>query len=64
MGTRNNVICGDWDRLEPQLVFDGEGNCIGTLMPRATQAELGYGIQGWSRPAEETRTKRPALRLV
>jgi hypothetical protein len=52
---QSSVICGNWDAWDPRQVFNMKGECIGTLMPRATQEELGYGIQGWSRPDYDTR---------
>lgn len=45
----------NWDSWWMQPLFNEEGECIGRLMPRATMLELGYGIQGWSRPEQETR---------
>lgn len=51
----SSVICGNWDAWDARQVFNMKGECIGNLMPRATQAELGYGIQGWSRPEYDTR---------
>ncbi len=57
MTTQDNtgtVACPNWDSFTPQpLTLDG--TAYGVLMPRATQAELDYGIQGWSRPEKETR---------
>lgn len=50
------VKCSNWDAWTPRKLFSG-GVCIGTLMPRATLAELGYGIQGWSRPEADTRSE-------
>ena len=49
------LSCANWDSFHPQAVYRN-GNRYGTLQPRATQAALGYGIQGWSRPETETRT--------
>jgi len=52
----STVACSNWDAWTPRYVHCLKtGNCIGTLIPRATQAELGYGIQGWSRPETDTR---------
>lgn len=50
------AVCSNFDAWTPRPVYSTKtGKCIGTLMPRATQAELGYGIQGWSRPDYDTR---------
>lgn len=47
--------CRNWDSFDPQNVYDAAGKCIGVLQPRATAEQLGYGIQGWSRPEHDTR---------
>lgn len=53
------ITCKNWDSFSPQPLTDTEtGQCIGILMPRATQAELGPNIQRWSKPAVETRKPR------
>lgn len=61
----DKITCANWDSFDPQPLYVG-GKRYGTLMPRATQEQLGYGIQGWSKPVTETRIKRarPALYLV
>ncbi len=54
------IICKNWDSFYPQPLTDVEtGKSLGVLMPRATQAVLraSPGLQGWSKPMIETRTK-------
>ncbi len=52
------IKCKNWDSFNPQpLTCSETGKELGVLMPRATNAQLGLGIQGWSRPAEETRKR-------
>ena len=58
---RERLLCPDWDSFDPQPIFDTKGRQVGIKMPRATQEELGYGIQSWSRPAVETRVRKPDL---
>lgn len=50
------LACANWDSFHRQPLYSSNGVRIGVLVPRATQAELGPGIQGWSRPERETRT--------
>lgn len=53
-----DIECKNWDSFNPQPLTDRvTGKAIGKLMPRATQAQLGFGIQGWSRPKTETRSR-------
>ena len=53
------TTCQRWDSLVPQPVYDSTGKHAGMLMPRMTQAEIAAspGIQGWSAPDHETRTR-------
>lgn len=53
------TTCQRWDSLLPQPVYNSTGRHAGTLMPRMTQAEIAAspGIQGWSAPKHETRTR-------
>ena len=54
--SRHTVFCDNWDSFKPQyLTAVKTGKTIGRLMPRATQAQLGYGIAVHSRPTIETR---------
>jgi hypothetical protein len=56
---RNSTIhCNNWDSFKPQALTDKHtGQALGTLVPRATQAQLGYGIAPWSKPETETRAE-------
>lgn len=50
------IHCDNWDSFKPQWLTDKcTGKTLGRLMPRATQAQLGYGIAAHSRPLVETR---------
>ena len=53
---RHTIHCDNWDSFKPRYLTDiRTGQVIGTLRPRATQAELGYGIAAHSKPEIETR---------
>lgn len=54
---RNSTIhCDNWDSFKPRRLADKlTGLTLGVLMPRATQAQLGYGIAAHSKPEFETR---------
>ena len=53
---KHTIHCENWDSFKPRYLTDiRTGATLGVLMPRATQAQLGPGIQSWSRPATETR---------
>ena len=53
------TTCQRWDSFIPQPVYDDTGKHVGMLMPRMTQAQIAAspGIQGWSAPDHETRTR-------
>lgn len=53
---RHMIHCDNWDSFKPRFLTDiRTGVTIGKLMPRATQAQLGYGIAKHSKPEIETR---------
>lgn len=47
----------NWDPIDPEPLYNDDGQCIGQLMPRMTQEQLAAspGIQSWSTPAIDTR---------
>lgn len=53
------TTCQNWDSLIPQPVYSSTGQHIGMKMPRMTQAQIAAspGIQGWSAPDTDTRTR-------
>ena len=58
--TGKTTYCPNWDSFDPQPVYDRvTSQCIGMLQPRMTQAQIAAtpGIQGWSAPTHETRTR-------
>jgi hypothetical protein len=59
MWTRK-ISINNWDSFSPQKMYVGT-KCIGTLMPRMTQAQIraSKGVQGWSAPSVETRVLTP-----
>lgn len=53
------ITCQRWDSLIPQPTYDEHGRHAGMLMPRMRQDQIAAtpGIQAWSAPTSETRTR-------
>ncbi len=53
---KSTIHCDNWDSFKPRHLTDKRtGATLGVLMPRATRAQLGYGIAAHSKPETETR---------
>ncbi len=55
----DGITCLNWDSLIPQPTYDSTGRHAGMIMPRMRQDQIAAtpGIQSWSAPLEETRTR-------